>query len=138
MKYLLKYINKRYDRITVVVVKTESEGSSVIRNVDEIKQYLDCKYVSPSETCWRLFPFHIHGRSHLIERLYFHLEGDNIIYYTDYEMIKEVLDKPTVKESMFISWMEANKTYPSLFPSLFMKKDTDVGDHVKEDIPLID
>ncbi|KAI5394596.1 hypothetical protein KIW84_061293 [Lathyrus oleraceus] len=51
-------------------------------------------------------------RSPAVERMYFHLEGDNSVYYIDYKRIDEVLDKPTVKESMFISWMEANKTYP--------------------------
>ncbi|XP_050887928.1 uncharacterized protein LOC127093069 [Lathyrus oleraceus] len=111
IKYLFKYINKGYDRITAAVVQTESDGTSVIRNVDEIKQYLDCRYVSPSEACWRLFSFPIHCRSPAVERLYFHLEGDNSVYYTDYELIDEVLDKPSVKESMFTAWMEANKIY---------------------------
>lgn len=111
IKYLFKYINKGYDRITAAVVQTESDGTSVIRNVDEIKQYLDCRYVSPSEACWRLFSFPIHGRSPAVERLYFHLEGDNSVYYTDYELIDEVLNKPSVKESMFTAWMEANKIY---------------------------
>ncbi|KAI5402012.1 hypothetical protein KIW84_066465 [Lathyrus oleraceus] len=111
IKYLFKYINKGYDRITDAVVQTESDGTSVIRNVDEIKQYLDCRYVSPSEACWRLFSFPIHGRSPAVERLYFHLEGDNSVYYTDYELIDEVLNKPSVKESMFTAWMEANKIY---------------------------
>ncbi|KAI5385991.1 hypothetical protein KIW84_072535 [Lathyrus oleraceus] len=51
------------------------------------------------------------NRSPTVERLYFHLEGDNSVYYTDYELIDEVLDKPSVKESMFTAWMEANKIY---------------------------
>ncbi|CAK8572989.1 unnamed protein product [Lathyrus sativus] len=51
VKYLFKYINKGYDRITAAVVQTDSDGSSVIRNVEEIKQYLDSRYVSSSEAC---------------------------------------------------------------------------------------
>lgn len=51
MKYLFKYINKGYDRITDVVVQNGTDGSSVIKNVDEIKKYLDRRYVSPSEAC---------------------------------------------------------------------------------------
>ncbi|XP_058776863.1 uncharacterized protein LOC131651212 [Vicia villosa] len=112
VKYLFKYINKGYDRITATVVDTTNDGSSLNGNLDEIKQYLDCRYVSPSEACWRIFSFPIHGRSPAVERLYFHLEGDNCVYYTDYELIDEVLEKPSVKESMFTAWMEANKTYP--------------------------
>lgn len=112
VKYLFKYINKGYDRTTTVVVQNGTDGSYMIRNVDEIKHYLDCRYVSPSEACIRLFSFPIHCRFPAIERLYFHLEGDNCVNYTNYEMINDVLDKPSVKESMLTSWMEANKTYP--------------------------
>ncbi|XP_058727157.1 uncharacterized protein LOC131598591 [Vicia villosa] len=111
VKYLFKYINKGCDRITATIVDNDTDGNSIIRNVDEIKQYLDCRYVSPSEACWRIFSFPIHGRSPAVERLYFHLEGENPVYYTDHELIDEVLDKPSVKESMFTAWMEANKTY---------------------------
>ena len=125
VKYLFKYINKGYDRITAAVVQTDGDGSPSVRMVDEIKQYLDCRYISPSEACWRLFSFPIHGRSPAVERLFFHLEGDNSVYYTDYELIDEVLDKPTVKESMFTAWMEANKAYPeakNLTYSQFLSK----------------
>ncbi|XP_058723889.1 uncharacterized protein LOC131595540 [Vicia villosa] len=111
VKYLFKYINKGYDRITAAVVG-DNDSLLTAKNGDEIKQYLDCRYVSPSEACWRIFSFPIHGRSPVVERLYFHLEGDNSVYYTDYELIDEVLEKPSVKESLFTAWMEANKTYP--------------------------
>ncbi|XP_058764312.1 uncharacterized protein LOC131637724 [Vicia villosa] len=99
------------DLITAAVVG-DNDNPLTAKNGDEIKQYLDCRYVSPSEACWRIFYFPIHGRSPAVERLYFHLEGDNSVYYTDYELIDEVLEKPSVKESMFTAWMEANKTYP--------------------------
>ncbi|XP_058774322.1 uncharacterized protein LOC131648594 [Vicia villosa] len=125
VKYLFKYINKGYDRIIAVVVQTDADGSPSVIIIDEIKQYLDCRYVSPSEACWRLFSFPIHGRSSAVERLFFHFEGDNSVYYTDYELIDEVLDKPTVKESMFTAWMEANKAYPeakNLTYSQFLSK----------------
>ncbi|XP_050910051.1 uncharacterized protein LOC127123919 [Lathyrus oleraceus] len=112
VKYLFKYINKGCDRITIIVVENGTDRSSVIRNVDKIKQYLDCRHVSPSEACWRLFSFPIHGRFPAVERFYFHLEGYNCVYYTDYEMINDVLDILNVKQSMFTSWMEANKSYP--------------------------
>ncbi|XP_058746103.1 uncharacterized protein LOC131618973 [Vicia villosa] len=80
--------------VDTVVVETDINGTSIVRNVDEIKQYLDCRYVSPAEACWRIFSFPIHGRSPSVERLYFHLEGENPVYYTDHELIDEVLDKP--------------------------------------------
>ncbi|XP_058747203.1 uncharacterized protein LOC131620216 [Vicia villosa] len=82
IKYLFKYINKGSDRISAVIVPSESTNRPGDKNVDEIKQYLDCRYVSPSEACWRIFSYSIHGRKPTMERLFFHLEG---VYYRDYE-----------------------------------------------------
>lgn len=104
MKYLFRYINKGYDRINIVIIQNGTNRSSMIKNVDEIKKYLDCRYLSPSESCYSLFSFLIHGRFPAVKMLYFHLEGDNCVYYTDYEMINDVLDKPRGKQSMFTSW----------------------------------
>ncbi|XP_050878203.1 uncharacterized protein LOC127082025 [Lathyrus oleraceus] len=70
------------------------------------------RYVSPSEASWRIFSFPIHGRKPVVERLYFHCEGQNSVYYTDFDRINTVLKKPSVTESMFTSWFEANCKYP--------------------------
>ncbi|KAF1870858.1 hypothetical protein Lal_00030168 [Lupinus albus] len=45
VNYLFKYINKGYDRITAVIKPTDDGGSQIPRNIDEVKQYLDCRYV---------------------------------------------------------------------------------------------
>lgn len=74
--------------------------------------YIICRYVSPSEASWRIFSFPIHGRKPAVERLYFHCEGQNSVYYTDFDRINTVLEKPSVTESMFTSWFEANCKYP--------------------------
>lgn len=112
IKYLFKYINKGYDRITAAIVPTEDGNGNQQGDIDEIKQYIDCRYVSPSEACWRIYSFPIHGRKPAVERLFFHCEGDNSIYYNDFEKINDVLLKPSVTESMFTAWFEANKNYP--------------------------
>lgn len=46
IKYLFKYINKGYDRITVAIVPNDDGTSNQSQNIDEIKQYIDCRYVS--------------------------------------------------------------------------------------------
>ncbi|KRH12778.1 hypothetical protein GLYMA_15G193800v4 [Glycine max] len=88
IKYLFKYINKGSDCIT-----------ASLRNQDEIKQYLDCRYVSPPEVCWKIFAFPMHACSPVVERLYFHLENQQHVYWTDDQQI----------ESMFTTWMHSNK-----------------------------
>ncbi|KAI4334783.1 hypothetical protein L6164_013493 [Bauhinia variegata] len=75
IKYLFKYINKGYDHVTTTLHTTLENQH------DEIKSYLDCRYVSPCEGCWRIFEFSIHLRYPVVERLYFHLlEQHNVIF----------------------------------------------------------
>ena len=45
IKYLFQYVNKGYDRVTVVIVDDENDASlHVASHHDEIKEYLDCMY----------------------------------------------------------------------------------------------
>ncbi|XP_058727581.1 uncharacterized protein LOC131599128 [Vicia villosa] len=111
IKYLFKYINKGYDRITASVVPSKSSSSVDPDTVDEIKEYLDCRYVSPSEACWRIFSYKIHGRKPAVERMFYHLIGEKAVYYTDHERMENVLEKASVTESMFSSWLIANGQY---------------------------
>jgi len=46
-------------------------------NWDEINNYLDCRYVSSMEACWRLFQFKMSDRSHSGVCLPVHLEVDH-------------------------------------------------------------
>lgn len=61
IKYLFKYIHKGYDRINASIVQPKGGSSTSGVACDEIQHYLDCRYVSPSEACWRIFSFKIHG-----------------------------------------------------------------------------
>ena len=70
------------------------------------------RYVSPPEACWKIFAFPMHGHSPAVERLYFHLENQQPVYWTDSQQIGAVLSKSTIKESMFTAWMHSNKIYP--------------------------
>ncbi|XP_058741275.1 uncharacterized protein LOC131613643 [Vicia villosa] len=49
IEYLFKYIHKGYDKITASVVASNSNKDANNEPIDEIKQYLDYRYVSPSE-----------------------------------------------------------------------------------------
>uniref|UniRef100_A0A0R0J3Z4 ATP-dependent DNA helicase n=1 Tax=Glycine max TaxID=3847 RepID=A0A0R0J3Z4_SOYBN len=63
IKYLFKYVNKGYDRVTAIIVHDENDATvHVASHHDEIREYLDCKCISPCEATWRIFGFPIHGR----------------------------------------------------------------------------
>nr|XP_009770338.1 PREDICTED: uncharacterized protein LOC104221053 [Nicotiana sylvestris] len=84
------------------------EDSSV---VDEIKMYYDCRYISLCEATRRIFKFSIHHREPSVERLSFDLSNEQTITSSDDDPIDDVANRPSVKESQFLSWFEANKTY---------------------------
>jgi hypothetical protein len=74
VKYLFKYVYKGHDRATVEISRQNdnaTEGNVV--NIDEIKKYLDYRYVSALEAAWRIFKFDMHERFPTIERLQYHL-----------------------------------------------------------------
>ncbi|KAL1333322.1 uncharacterized protein [Arachis hypogaea] len=126
IKYLFKYINKGYDRVTAILDNADdSECSNKV--IDEIKNYLDCRYISPCEAVWRIFAYPIHSREPAVQRLSFHLPGRNPILYEDGEDIDDILSKPGIDQSMFTAWMEANNNYSeakeliySEFPRFFV------------------
>ncbi|XP_058754439.1 uncharacterized protein LOC131627617 [Vicia villosa] len=111
IKYLFKYIHKGHNRITALVVHNSAQNGCPNEPVDEIKQYLDCRYVSPYEASWRIFSYSIHGRQPAVERMFFHLIGEKSVYYPDHARMENVLEEASVTESMFTSWLVANQTY---------------------------
>ena len=52
VKYLYKYTYKGLDRANMEIV-------------NEVAEFLDARYVTAPEACWRLFEFPIHARSHV-------------------------------------------------------------------------
>uniref|UniRef100_UPI0035900DBD uncharacterized protein n=1 Tax=Myxine glutinosa TaxID=7769 RepID=UPI0035900DBD len=78
IKYLFKYVYKGHDCASIEI----RERGRV--EVDEIKTYLDCRYVSAPEAAWRLMEFEMHKQSHSITRLAVHLpELDDQIKIVD-------------------------------------------------------
>ena len=59
----------------------DNNSQQYIYNHDEIKQYLDTRYVCAPEACQRIFEFPMHDMSHAIYRLAVHLEGKHTNLY---------------------------------------------------------
>ncbi|XP_019182973.1 PREDICTED: uncharacterized protein LOC109177926 [Ipomoea nil] len=111
IKYLFKYVNKGHDRVTAEFYRSNSEGDEP-QVIDEISMYYDCRYISPCEAAWRLFGFEIQLRTPAVERLSFHLPNQQSVVFADDDPVDNILSRPTILQSMFLEWFEANKTYP--------------------------
>ncbi|XP_075076489.1 uncharacterized protein LOC142163134 [Nicotiana tabacum] len=51
------------------------------------------------------------NREPSVERLSFHLPNEQTIIFSDDDPIDDVSNRPSVRESQFLSWFEENKTY---------------------------
>ncbi len=76
IKYMFKYTYKGHDRAGMNI-EEETRGG------DEIRDYLDARYVGPAEAAWRLCEFPMHGKSHTIERLPVHRDGEQQCSFED-------------------------------------------------------
>ncbi|XP_076883266.1 uncharacterized protein LOC143531982 [Bidens hawaiensis] len=109
IKYLFKYINKGPDRATISLVQNNAANQD--ENVDEVKAFYDCRFLSACEAAWRIFAFDVHYRFPPVTRLPFHLPGQQTVVFADDDDIEDVLNKPTVGSSRFTGWMECNQKY---------------------------
>lgn len=107
---MFKYVHKGNDRATAVFYQSanDSDGNKV---VDEIKQYLDCRYISSSEAAWRLYGYEIHFNQPNIVRLQFHLRNEQNIVFKEGSSLGQVYSNASVKETMFTAWMIANSKF---------------------------
>ncbi|CAN6856169.1 unnamed protein product, partial [Brassica oleracea] len=116
VKYLFKYITKGVDRATAVIENgntattpdaTVSGGSKdkVVRQRNEIQDYIEARYLSACESMWRTFAFHIHKRKPSVEKLIIHLEGEHSITVKSTDNLGRVIRKPGIEKTMFTEWM---------------------------------
>jgi hypothetical protein len=97
IKYLYKYVYKGYDQATLAFSQLGNVNEPNARvntdPVDEIKMYLDVRYISSSEVVWRIFYYRLHGRSPSVQRLAVHLPEKQLITFCDDNDLQQVLDQ---------------------------------------------
>jgi hypothetical protein len=107
VKYLYKYVYKGHDRTAISIRQEENEA------VDGVKDYLDARYVSASEACWRVFKFKMHKNLPSVEQLPVHIEnGNSIMYDPAIETAEEVLSHPDLQTTKLTAFFEACIRFP--------------------------
>ena len=87
-KWLLNlrlFSSKGPDRVTL-----ESRSPN---NRDEVQIFLDARYISTSESMWRLFGFLLSEKYPPVLKIPIHLEGEQSVIYRDTDDISETLQK---------------------------------------------
>ena len=90
------------DRATLILEENlHVDASTRMQNMtdtDEVKGYLNCRYVSTIEACWRIFEFEIHYRQPIVQRLSFHIENQQPVVFKDTEYLDNIIDRPYHKK----------------------------------------
>ncbi|GJU32026.1 hypothetical protein Tco_1175615 [Tanacetum coccineum] len=116
IKYLFKYLSKGHDRATVIIQENVQTGGAAtpekVVEVDEIKNYLNCRYLAPCEAVWRMLSFDIHYSYLAVMKLNFHLPEQNPITLRDSENLPALLQREGIDVTMFIDWFDLNERHP--------------------------
>jgi len=107
------------------VVVANGEG----QNHDEIKAYLEGRYVSASEASWRLFSFRMHERTPSITRLAVHEPGMHHVMYNESASIFEIINSEQNQKTTFTEYFQANIDYPLARKVTYMDQWDEKMDH---------
>ena len=102
VKYLYKYISKGPDRI---IVKITEENKGIEK--DEVAKFQNCRYLSASESAWKLLNHPIHGRSHAVMKLTCHLEHEQSVIFDKGEALEAL--EAGEPDTHLTAWFKKNK-----------------------------
>lgn len=114
VKYLYKYIYKDHDTAGITIGET---NESIIEH-DEIRSFIEARYVGPVEAAWRILSKPLQDKSHSITRLSVHLPNQqNVFVSYDYDEneIRNVLERQT----MLIDYFALNERDPQASQYLY-------------------
>ncbi|XP_074363229.1 uncharacterized protein LOC141703685 [Apium graveolens] len=114
LKYLFKYCLKGHDTATMMIRRKEGLPLNLEKGktIDEVRHFLDGRYVCASEAAWRLLGYDIHYRYPSVERLPDHVEGGKNVTFNVNDTLEEVANKASNRKSKLEAWFVANKTIP--------------------------
>ena len=98
VKYLYKYVYKGHDKVMYGLKKNDKVDMQTDSNQgpgrNEINEFVEARYCSTSEACWRTFEFSMGKLYPQVQRLTVHLPQEQHVLYNsnDPENTKEVLE----------------------------------------------
>ena len=99
IKYIYKYVYKGHDRITMEF------GTCT----DEIKQYMDARYVSSCEALWRMYMFEMQEHTPPIVRLQVHLPDEqSVVLNPATGNLQNVVDQQANVDTTLTGWFKFN------------------------------
>ena len=101
IKYLFMYVHKGHERAVLQFQHIDADGNY---NHDEIKQFVDSRYISAPQAMWHPNAYHMHGRSHAVIRLKLYLPNEQPIFLNDDNDNLDVVNLPESKSDTLEAW----------------------------------
>nr|XP_043633624.1 uncharacterized protein LOC122604826 [Erigeron canadensis] len=114
VKYLFKYISKGPDRIRYAISRpsttsTNDRIDTTHVEIDEIKNFIDSRFICPHEAAWRILNFNIHDRNPPVQLLAVHLKDMEKVYFKDKDRLKNVARNPSAVKTTLTEWLRNNQ-----------------------------
>nr|GEU35836.1 DNA helicase PIF1, ATP-dependent [Tanacetum cinerariifolium] len=109
---------QRQDRAIMNVTKPVGDVASTSSmpniQIDEIKNFVEARYIGPHEACWRILDFPIHYRDPAVQILVVHLENMQRITFRSKDNLQSVVNNPTKKKQLLLSGWTTTKIIPTV------------------------
>lgn len=113
IKYLFKYISKGAERVSFGIYRSESTSAAPPVTdtvaVDEIRNFVDGRFICPHESAWRLFNFSIHVRFPAVQILTVHLENMQNTTFRDNDNLQSMVRNPNFGKTTLTGWLLNNR-----------------------------
>lgn len=116
IKYLHKYVYKGPDSATVRITVSNSE---VVTTQDEIEDYVETRYIGSPEAAWRLQKNMLHFKSHSIQRLSVHNDGEKSVVFeegNEEEALATAEENMTTLEAFFLENQRSRDAHHNVPP----------------------
>jgi hypothetical protein len=104
VKYLYKYIYKGHDQTSFNIEKPDAEG-----NIDEIKRFVDARWVTPPEAMWRIFGFKLCENHPSVLPMPLHLPNMQMVTFKARDNLNDVAAREN--PSMLTEYFVANEKH---------------------------
>ncbi|KAG2596891.1 hypothetical protein PVAP13_5KG209907 [Panicum virgatum] len=115
LKYLCKYVNKGPEQAHIFFEQIKKGQDTPVneqtKDIDEIKEYLDCRYICEQDALWRLLGYEIHYHWPPVERLPVHLPLMNLTKIKKDAKLSDIINDPKKQKTMLTEWFVTNKEY---------------------------
>ncbi|KAF7815403.1 uncharacterized protein G2W53_029372 [Senna tora] len=113
VKYLYKYIHKGPDHVNMMLCPES--------NIDEVKQYIDARWVCAPEALWRIYKFSMSQIYPAVERLQINMPNMQRVQFNEDQSVSEILGNERNTRTQPTEYFKMNRVDPETRNYLYIE-----------------